>query len=339
MTTTSDAMTAIREVRRPEDLFGAAATDSGARRAGHRIYLRLAAALHPDRVAVEQVVAATDAFVRLGELYRGWLAAAPGTFEVAGAHGRYRFGAPYARGSVADLFWAEPDAIVKIARRPAANRLLAGERNALTDIAAFTAGHRWLAPYYPRLLDAADHTDSVTGAVRAVNVLDPLTDGFVTLAQVHAAYPDGLDPRDYAWMHRRLLRCLAGAEAAQWVHTAVTAENVLIHPRLHGVVLVGWSFATRPGRPAAATLTTADYPPEIGDAVGPRTDVYMAHRLMLTMLGARAPDPLRAFAQGCLQSAPRLRPEARTLLGEFDDLLDRMYGRRRFRPFHLPKGQ
>ncbi len=262
-----------------------------------------------------------------------------GAFEVAGAHGRYRLGAVRARRAVADLYRAAPDVIVKLARRSSANRLLADERNALTDIAALTAGHPWLGPYFPRLLDAVDHADSATGEVRVVNVLDSLTDGFVTLAQVRAAHPDGLDPRDYAWMHRRLLRCLAGAAAAQWVHTAVTPENVLIHPRLHGVVLAGWSFATRPGRPAAATLTTIDYPPEIGDAVSPGTDVYLAHRLMLTMLGARAPAPMRAFAEGCLQSAPRLRPEARTLLDEFDDLLDRLYGRRRFRPFHLPKGQ
>ncbi len=334
-------MTAIREVRRPEDLFGTAATDSGVRCAGRRIYLHLAAALHPDRVPAAQTVAATEAFVRLGELYRAWLTGerVGGAFEVSGAQGRYRLGTQYARGSVADLYRAEPDVIVKIARRPAANRLLAGERNALADIAALTAGHTWLSAYFPRLVDAVDHTDSATGAVRAINVLDSLTDGFVTLAQVRAAYPGGLDPRDYAWMHRRLLRCLSGAAAAQWVHTAITPGNVLIHPRLHGVVLVGWSFATRPGRPAAATLPAIDYPPEIDDGVSPRTDVYLAHRLMLTMLGARAPVPMRAFAQGCLQSAPRMRPEARTLLDEFDDLLDRMYGPRHFRPFQLSKGQ
>jgi len=105
------------------------------------------------------------------------------------------------------------------------------------------------------------------------------------------------------------------------------------------VVLVGWSFATRPGRVPTATPASIDYPPETGSGVCPRTDVYLAHRLLLTMLGDRAPAPMRAFAEGCLQSAPRLRPDARTLLDEFDDLLDRLYGARRFRPFELPKGQ
>lgn len=338
MTTTREAAAAIREVRRPEELFGAAPTDSAARRSAHRTYLRLAAALHPDRVPAAEAERATAAFVRLGELYRSWLAAGQ-TFEVCGGRGRYRLGAIHARGSVADVYRTDSAAVVKIARRPAANSLLANERNVLTDIAALTGEHEWLAPYFPCLIDTVDHTDTDSGEVRAINVLDALTDGFVTLAQVHAAFPRGLDPRDYAWMHRRLLRCLAGAATADWVHTAISAENVLIHPRLHGVVLAGWSFATRPGRVPAATPASIDYPPEIGTAVCPRTDVYLAHRLLLTMLGARVPAPMRAFAEGCLQSAPRLRPDARTLLDEFDDLLDRLYGARRFRPFELPKGQ
>lgn len=339
MTTLRAAAATLRKVRRPEDLFGVATTDSTARRIAHRTYLRLAAALHPDRVAAADAERATAAFVRLGELYRSWLAAEE-TFEVCGMRGRYRLGALHAAGSVADLYRTDSAAaVVKIARRQAANSLLANERNALTDIAALTGEHEWLTPYYPRLIDTVDHTDTESGEVRAINVLDALTDGFVTLARVRAAYPRGLDPRDYAWMHRRLLRCLAGAATAHWVHTAVSAENVLIHPRLHGVVLVGWSFATRPGRVPAATPASIDYPPETGGGVCPRTDVYLAHRLLLTMLGDRAPAPMRAFAEGCLQSAPRLRPDARTLLDEFDDLLDRLYGARRFRPFELPKGQ
>lgn len=60
---------------------------------------------------------------------------------------------------------------------------------------------------------------------------------------------------------------------------------------------------------------------------------------MRTMLGDRAPAAMRAFAAGCMQPDARLRPDAADLLGEFDDLLDRLYGQRRFRPFELTKGQ
>ncbi|MEV6769017.1 hypothetical protein AB0N05_10375 [Nocardia sp. NPDC051030] len=339
MTAVRDAARAIREARQPEDLFGTATSDSAARQDVRRRYHRLAAVVHPDRVATDEADLARAAFVRLADLYRQWLESDGGDFLVTGEHGKYPVGALHARGSVADLFRSGSDRIVKIPRRATANRLLAAERNALRDIATVANEHEWLRAYFPELIDTVDHVDSDTGEHRTVNVLGALTEEFVTLEQVRAAYPDGLDPRDYAWMHRRLLRCVAGAQRAGWVHTAITPANVLIHPRLHGVVLVGWSFATRPGTPAAATLGGVGYPPEIREAVSPATDVYLAHRLMLTMLGDRAPKPLRAFATGCLQADPRLRPDAADLLGEFDDLLDRLYGQRRFRPFELPKGQ
>ncbi|MEC3953454.1 hypothetical protein VMT65_10460 [Nocardia sp. CDC153] len=337
MTTARETAETIRAARRPEDLFGSAATDSTSRQAARRRYHRLAALVHPDRVEAVDASIASAAFTRLAELYRRWLELDEADFEVTGAHGRYPVGKLHATGSVADVYLSGSDRVVKIPRRAAANRLLAGERNALRDIAATADEHEWLRPYFPELIDTVDHVDS--GEHRTVNVLAALTDGFVTLADVRAAYPDGLDPRDYAWMHRRLLRCLAGAQLAGWVHTAISPANVLVHPRLHGIVLAGWSFATRPGAPAAATLKSLAYPPEIRDRVSPATDVYLAHRLMLTMLGDRAPAPLRAYAHGCLQTDPRLRPEAADLLDEFDDLLDRLYGKRRFRPFELTKGK
>ncbi|WP_297628921.1 hypothetical protein [Nocardia sp.] len=337
MTTVRDTVQAIEAARRPEDLFGSATTDSAARKDRQRRYHRLAAAVHPDRVAADESDMARAAFVRLGELYRQWLELDDSSLHVTGARGTYPVGKLLARGSITDLYRSGRDRVVKIPRRSAANKLLAGEQNALRDIAIAAEEHDWLQPYFPELVDTVDHLDA--GEHRTVNVLNALTEGFVTLEEVRAAYPNGLDARDYAWMHRRLLRCLSGAALAGWVHTALSPANVLIHPRLHGVVLVGWSFATRPGLPAAATLGSLDYPPEIHEAVSPATDVYLAHQLMLTMLGNRAPAAMRTFAAGCMQPDARLRPDAADLLGEFDDLLDRLYGQRRFRPFELTKGQ
>ncbi|WP_067814055.1 hypothetical protein [Nocardia inohanensis] len=339
MTAVGDTAKAIGEARRPEDLFGTAASDSATQQRGRRRYHRLAAVVHPDRAGADDADLARTAFARLTELYRQWTRTEDAAFRVTGAHGVYAVGRLHARGSIADLYRSGSGHIVKIPRRTAANRLLAGERNALRDIAEVGREHGWLRPYFPELADTADHHDADSGEPRTINVLGALTTEFVTLEEVRAAYPDGLDPRDYAWMHRRLLRCLAGAQLAGWVHTAISPANVLIHPRLHGVVLAGWSFATRPGLPAAATLGAIDYPPEIRVAVSPATDVYQAHRLLLDMLGDRAPAALRRFAAGCTQPEPSLRPDAADLLGEFDDLLDRLYGQRRFRPFELPKGQ
>jgi hypothetical protein len=62
----------------------------------------------------------------------------------------------------------------------------------------------------------------------------------------------------------------------------------------------------------------------------------MATHTMTYLMGDRAPRPLRAFAGGCTQHALHRRPDdAWRLLSELDELLERLYGRRKFRPFTL----
>lgn len=349
MSTTIEALDAVDAATAPSDLFGRAATDPAAHRAARRAFHRLSVLIHPDRVDPAHTARAAASFTRATDLYRRWQRDADTAATVAaptltGSTGRYTLGARHARGSIADLHRANDATgtavVVKIPRSAASSGLLDAERDALTDIAASAAdGNDWLLPYFPRFVDRIEHVDP--GRVRRrLNVLDDLTGGFVTLADIAAAYPGGLDPRDWAWMHRRLLRALAAAHRAGWVHTAVTADNMLIHPEHHGVVLGGWSFATRLGAVPAATISSqrAHYPPEATDRA-PATagwDVYMAHQLMLTMLGDRTPPRMRAFAAGCMQTQPGRRPDAADLLDEFDDLLDQLYGRRQFRPFTIP---
>nr|WP_029538005.1 hypothetical protein [Rhodococcus sp. DK17] len=347
----------------PSDLFGPITHDPAAQRAARRRFRRLSVLIHPDRVDPVYAARAAAAFTHASDLYRRWqhdattttsttaTATATATAIVLdGNRGSYRLGPRHARGSIADLHHAADSGgagvVIKVPRNVSSNALIDAEWAALTGIAASAeGGNDWLRAYFPQLIDHLTHADPVTGARRQVTVLDSLTTGFVTLAEVRAAYPDGLDPRDWVWMHRRLLRALAAAHRAGWVHTAVTADNVLIHPERHGVLLAGWAFATRPGTVPLATIPSRrdHYPPEssTGSPATPAWDVFMAHRLMLTMLADTAPDRLRAFACGCLQPQPGLRPDAVDLLDEFDDLLDTLYGRRRFRPFTMPttKGQ
>jgi hypothetical protein len=55
---------------------------------------------------------------------------------------------------------------------------------------------------------------------------------------------------------------------------------------------------------------------------------------MLRLLAGQLPGPLGAFAAGCLLVNPRRRPDdAWALLRELDEVLERVYGPRRFRPF------
>lgn len=329
------------------DLFGAPSSDTAARRRARRTQRVLALHLHPDRPAAGlDPSRATAAFVKATGFYEVWTREAEGGTAGAlrGRRGSYRLGGLVGQGTVANLYdVAGADAVVKLARRPASSRFLLNERTALRALGELTATRDggWLAPYFPRLIDTATVVDPATQERREANVLGSLTraDGFYSLAQVRQAVPDGLDGRDWAWMQRRLLRALAGAHEAGVVHGAVLPENVLIHPREHGVVLAGWSFATRPGHPPQGRVASqaAAYPPEAtapGGVLTPASDVAMLGALALTML---RPDEQaqRRFATGCRQTAPGMRPRAADLLGEYDELLEDLYGARRFRPFDL----
>ena len=67
-----------------------------------------------------------------------------------------------------------------------------------------------------------------------------------------------------------------------------------------------------------------------GYAPGPDLDIYLATKTMLALIASPVPAPLAAFAAGCTLASQRRRPaDAWDLLREFDDVIERMWGRER----------
>ncbi|WP_238438447.1 protein kinase family protein, partial [Frankia nepalensis] len=281
----------------------------------------------------------------------------------------------------------ESRCVVKIARSAGDDDLVAREAAALRRLARL--GDPRYAAYVPRLVDTVRFREGqAPGATRRANVLGLLgglsprvpspssrnrelgrPDDFVTLAQARAAYPAGLDPRDVAWMWRRLLVAIGYAHRAGVAHGAVLPEHVLIHPAQHGLVLVDWCYSAVPDpadgavvgvqpraggaddpsrRIPALVEAYADwYPPEVArrEPPGAATDIALASRCVSYLLGSAdparlggaVPAPIRRFLTGCLLPSPSMRPDdAWRLLAELDELLGRIYGPRRFRPFTMP---
>jgi hypothetical protein len=334
----ASAVAALRAARTPQDVFG------DDRRAGTHVYRAIAKLVHPDRVESAESAAATAAFARLTTLWS--------TFRDDDCRGRpvtiitrtatYRVDSHVATDELADYREARTDAgpaLFKVARRPTDNDLFRREATALRQVArSVRPRHR---AYLPRIRDTFTHRDQSTGVDRAVNVFDPL-DGFVSLASVRSEFSAGIDARDAAWMWRRLLVALGVAHRAGVVHGAVVPDNVLIQPEEHGLTLVNWCYAAV----GAADLVPALigryrdwYPPEI-PARGrptPGSDIYLATRCLAALIGERAPTAISRLARGCLRPSPAARPQdAWRLLAELDELLERTYGPRRFRPFALP---
>lgn len=320
---TAEAVRLVAAARTDADLFG---TDQPARR-----YRELVAALHPDRLPADPAVRAeaTDAFVQVTTRWRA---------RQVTVLGDYRLGTPAYSGHLADLYDVGADRLLKLPRRPADNDLMAREAHALRTIAE--RGDPRYLPYVPRLVEDFRHLDAATGAERRINVLASAP-GLHDLTEVRRAYPDGLDARDVAWMWRRLLVALGLAHGAGIVHGAVLPPHVLIEPDAHGVVLVDWCFSAPVGGTVPALVPGYDanwYPDEIPRKrpCGPGTDIAMASGCMSWLMGPRAPRELDAFARGCRQRALDARPDdAWRLLRELDEVLDRLYGPRTFRPFTL----
>jgi hypothetical protein len=314
----------VGAARSPGDLFGGDPAEA------RRRYRRLALLVHPDRVDAARRERATEVFARLAALW----CRRDGAFTITRGRVAYRCGPLAHAGEIANLY-PVGDAFVKIPRRPTDNDLLEREALALQRLAA--EGDPRFLPYVPRLVDTFRHVDAADGARRQVNVI-AAEGGLRSLVEVRAAYPDGVDPRDAAWMWRRLLVGLGFAHRAGVVHGAVLPEHVLIQPAGHGVVLVDWCYSSVDGSavPAVVAHRRSWYPAEVLDrsAPGPGTDLAMAARCMTYLMGARIPRRLREFALGCRAPALRQRPDdGWRLLRELDLVLERLYGARTFRPF------
>ncbi|MFF5257301.1 molecular chaperone DnaJ [Actinomadura viridis] len=349
MTALDDALARLDRARTPADLFGPDRADA------HRTYRRLARALHPDANGGRT----GPGFARLNAFWRAYNRTGPVTITTR--RHEYLLRGKRATGDLADVYDATrtdarahsgthsgtgppgAGAVLKMPRDPADGDLMEREATALRRLAE--DGDPRFRAYAPRLIESFRHRDADTGATRRVNAIEPL-EGFVSLAEVQRAHPGGLDPRDAAWMWRRLLVALGFAHRAGVVHGAVLPEHVLVHPEDHGLVLIDWCYSV-PGRlappaghvPAMVDRYAGWYPPEVPgrEPAGAETDIFMATRCMAHLMGGRAPKPMRMFARGCLAAARRHRPaDAWRLLEEFDELLERLYGPRRFRPFTMP---
>lgn len=306
-------------------------------------YKTFAKIVHPDAVLDPLKARATTAFARLQVLwdeYNGKSVGASGPVVISTKKRTFVLGNVVAQGSIANVYdvsWndgVDRGAVLKMPRSPADSDLMEREAKALRKLDDAPPEFRM---YAPALIETFRHKDGTTRALRRCNVIEPL-DGFYSVAQVASMFPGGLDPRDVAWMWRRLFVAIGVAADNGIVHGAVVPENIMIEPVKHGVVLVDWCYSCmEDGQtiPAIIADYRSFYPQSVLDKEPPTyaIDVAMAARSMVWLCGPLAPREFRAFANGCAVSSP---PKPAELLGEFDELLLQLYGPRKYRLLTLP---
>jgi Lipopolysaccharide kinase (Kdo/WaaP) family len=205
----------VHDASAPGDIFG---PDPGIAK---KTYRRWASVLHPDRNPGNAGAAA--AFSRLHELWD-----------------RYQHPAPEViHGDIADLF-PEGENIAKFPRQHQDNDLMTREALALRELHRDAPESQRV--FFPQLVSTRRQCDPATRVIRRVNVISRL-EGFYSLEEVMRQYPSGLDPRDVAWMWRRLLAALGAAHRAGIVHGAVLPCHIMIHPDEHGLALLDWCYS------------------------------------------------------------------------------------------------
>jgi len=250
-------------------------------------------------------------------------------------------------GEVASLLLAETEAkkrcILKIVRNPSDNDLLDNEARVLTGLhSKVDSKAEFFRQYLPNLLDSFPMIEG--GRHRRVNVFD-VADGFYSLAEIRAAYPEGLDTRDVAWMMRRTLEVLGWVHANGIVHGAILPEHLLVHPIDHGAKLIGWSYSVPSGRKllAMSVLRKGMYPTSVTDRkpATPVLDVQLAAETAIFLssdekgkLRSDVPPEVATFLSACRAGKIKDGWEA---YRDYSEVLTKSYGKRKYRAFAMPR--
>jgi serine/threonine protein kinase len=266
-----------------------------------------------------------------------------------------------AHGDLADLYRCaftegsdERHAVFKIARSAADNDLADAESKTLLAMYPAAQTPERFYRYLPKPIDSFLLKGEKGMGNRRVNVME-LADGYVSLAEIIHAYPKGIDYRDAVWMFKRALAALWYVHRQKLVvHGAILPPHILVHPTGHGAKIVDWSYAVQgwedsKGRVKAISKDYRTwYAPEVlskGPPL-PQTDLFMLGRCMIALLGGdvgtgqmpdAVPKEIRAFIMSLLVMNPARRPDdASKLHEEFDELLQRIVGKPKYRPLVMP---
>lgn len=244
-----------------------------------------------------------------------------------------------AEGDIATIYNVVGDPLLlKIVRSGADNDLMEAESKAYAALFPPKKVPGLAGELIPRLLESFLLKGS--SSARRVNVLTRHDDHIALSDVVSKYYASGIDFRDFAWMFKRTLAALGFAHQRGVIHGAVLPCHVLIDPKGHGIKLVDWAYSRAPGEKLKAKINeyAAAYPPEV--IASPGLDIYMLAHWGTTVLDANAPKQIFAFMNGCMLASPHRRPaDAWALHKEFDELLERLVGKPKYRPFIVPATQ
>lgn len=164
----------------------------------------------------------------------------------------YRLLAPLGAGEHASVWLGErvsplPERVtLKLAHTASEADILATEAGNLRQLQALqTEGAAYFSQRLPQVVQHAFTDDQ-----REALVLRRPTGYWGSLARVLELNPDGIEAAHGVWMWRRTLEVLRFVHAAGWAHCRLSPAHLLVQPRDHGILIIGWR-AARSHAPAA----------------------------------------------------------------------------------------
>ncbi|CAN5353664.1 hypothetical protein BH10PSE18_BH10PSE18_42280 [soil metagenome] len=189
---------------------------------------------------------------------------------------------------------------LKLARDDSGRDALAREFDALRALQSLTGTG---AAYFTRRLPqpiGLGPAQSEIGAAHPALLLRHPPGYWGSLASVAQAQPDGIDPRHAVWLWRRLLEVLGFLHAAGWTHGDVTPAHALVHPRDHGVLMIGWSQSRHREGAAHAAAVERDLRQAAWTV---RAVLHGRTGVDAPGVGSRTPAPLAALLRRCSEES------------------------------------
>lgn len=188
--------------------------------------------------------------------------------------------------------------------------------------------------FFPTLIEKFNYVDTQKVSHPAYS-LEYFSD-FYTISEILQKYPNGLPPRQVAWIFRRMLVSVGNAHDLGLLHGAAGPDAFFVHPAYHGVVLNNWEYSQPLGDSLIAIPESLRswYPDEVFQkkAMDHRLDIAFVAKTGEKLLGTHDFKPFKAFFKGCQLSSV---PSAADLLGEFDQLMDNLFGPRKYVTFEM----
>jgi len=323
-----DPIDRILQARTARELFAGADAEI--------LYKKLQRQVHPD-LNQTRLADATAAFVRLNELYKKLSTGNATTFTTKKA-----------TWTVLDDVWrasgvryravdkTEDTWVAYVATTQATGPFVEGHRNLenltkdlLEDDQLNGTTHRY---FFPRVMDKFKLGDQKKEA-RVLSAELPDTRWFPLSSWT------SIDPKDIAWIARRVLIALDLVHSKGFVHGSPHLEAIIIEPAQHGVMLKDWQYSVRKGDPIQLIDPQAKdaYPTWVKDVDSTkdaRIDLMVVgHAFEKLSKASAAPPWMEEFFHELRVNPPK---KAVYALEKLTKLLDEKW-ERRFHPMSYPK--